>query len=564
MLAPSRASDPGVLDSGEGTHRPDEAPMLIALPWILAAFQQAKPASAPQAPRLVVMVIVDQLIPEQLQRLGPYLDGGFGRFLKQGAVFWTATVDYANTETGPGHATVATGRYPKSHGIVGNQFVDRELGQLVYCVGDANAHPVTADGSDATTGSVSPANLRGDALGDLLKAANAASKAVTIAGKDRAAVLLGGRKPDAAVWWDMRAGGFTTSTYYGDKLPDFVSVWNKAWSERAVGWEWTSELPGDPASFGTAPDDRPGESGRFGRTLPRRLPEQIDQLAGAVFSSPLIDYFTLELAALAVDTLHLGQDDVVDFLGLSLSGCDAVGHAHGPDSVEVTDLLLRDDRELGRLFARLDELVGAGRWVACLSADHGVLDLPEALRARGIGARRVPGSEMKALSTSVKEAVDALDTTGADLKFAFVEQGFYFDEAAATAAGLDPKSLREAIAAAAEETPDIAGAYTADELARPVDDPWMLLYERCMAPGRSPDVALRPEPWLLFEMAEGTSHGSPYPYDRRVPLAFLGPKVRAQGRFDAASPTDAVPTLLQLIGQAPPAAGLDGRVLDVD
>jgi hypothetical protein len=446
--------------------------MLIALPWLLHAFQQSKPA---EGPRLVVMVVVDQLVPEQLRRLAPHLEGGFGRFLQQGTVFWSATVDYANTETGPGHATIATGRYPKNHGIVANQYVDRERKQLVYCVGDASAHPLTGAGSDAATASVSPANLRGDALGDLLEAATPASMTVAIAGKDRSAVLLGGRKPDVAVWWDMRAGGFATSTYYGEKLPELVGVWNAAWQERALGWEWTPELPGDPAAYGTAPDDRPGESARFGRTLPRRLPEDPAQLAVAVFATPLVDYFTLELAALAVDTLHLGRDDAVDFLGISLSGCDVVGHANGPDSVEVTDLLLRDDKELGRLFARLDELVGAGRWVACLSSDHGVLDLPEALRARGVGARRVPGSELQALRASVKAAIDALNPGGADLGLVLGEQGFFFDEAVAGGAGIDPAALREAIAAAAEESRLVADAYTAEELARESDDPWMVL-----------------------------------------------------------------------------------------
>ena len=531
-----------------------------ALAALLLALQQPKTP----APRLVVMIAVDQLIPEQLQRLEARFAGGFRRFLDEGAVFWRATVDYACTETGPGHATLATGRWPLHHGIVRNQYFDRETRSMAYCVGDPEAHPVTSAGMDATKESVSPARLIGDGLGDLLERGAAGSKTVTIAGKDRSAVLLGGRAPDVALWWHQSAGGFSSSSHYGAKLPEFVEVWNGAWKERARGWKWTCELEGDLAVLGTAPDEREGESRRAGRTLPRTLPSDDGALAGAVLFSPLLDYFTIELALLALDSEALGQDDKVDFLGLSLSGCDFLGHSYGPDSVEVTDLLVRDDRDLGRLFRELDEKVGKGRWIACLSSDHGVLDLPEMLQGRQVGARRVKGSEESAMRKGVEEALDAAHPEHGDLGLSYGELGFTFDAEAAAAAGLEPAALRSLIAEAAEEAKWVAEAYTLEELlGKDASEPWLTLYRRCARADRAPDVALRPVPWLLFDVPEGTSHGSPYPYDRRVPLAFLGGKVKPQQRFDAASPTDAVPTLLVLAGMQPP-ADLDGRVLKVD
>lgn len=536
------------------------APLLVAfLPS--ASLQEAK---AEAAPRLVVMIVVDQLVPEQLQRLEGRFTGGFKRFLDEGATFWRATVDYANTETGPGHATLATGRWPRSHGIVGNQFFDRAARATVYCVGDPDAHPLTDAGLDAARPSASPVRLVGDALGDVIERHAAGSKTVTIAGKDRSAVLLGGRAPDAALWWQPGAGGFGSSSHYGEKCPEFVGVWNEAWRERARGWEWRCELEGDLTPLGTAPDDRAGESSRAGRTLPRTLPVEDGPLAGAVLFSPLLDFFTLELARLAVDAEELGGDDALDFLGISLSGCDILGHGYGPDSVEVTDLLVRNDRELGRFFAMLDERVGKGAWVACLSSDHGVLDLPEMLQARQVGARRVPGAELETIQKSVIEAIDVAHPEHGDLALAFGDLGFTFDEAAAGAAGIEPAALRALIAEAAEECDLVADAYTLEELlATDACDPWLELYRRSTRPGSGPDVALRPEPWLLFELPEGTSHGSPYPYDRRVPLAFVGGRVKPQQRFDAASPTDAVPTLLALLGIGAP-ADLDGRALKVD
>jgi hypothetical protein len=541
--------------------------MLIALAPLLLALQQPK---APAAPRLIVIIAVDQLIPEQLQRLEARFSGGFKRFLDEGAVFWRATVDYACTETGPGHATLATGRWPLHHGIVGNAYFDREARTTVYCVGDAGSHPVTSAGLDATKAGVSPANLIGDALGDLLERGAAGSKTVTIAGKDRSAVLMGGRAPEAALWWHPSIGGFASASAYGEALPKFAEVWNATWKGRARGWKWSCELEGDLAVLGTAPDEREGESRRAGRTLPRTLPSEDGPLAGAVLFSPLVDYFTVELGILALDSEGLGRDEAVDFLGLSLSGCDILGHGYGPDSVEVTDLLVRNDRELGRLFGTLDEKVGKGRWLACLSSDHGVLDLPELLRAQQVGARRVKGEDVVAMRKAVEEAIDVAHPGHPDLGLRFTELGFTLDPEAAAAAGIEPAALRALVAEAAEEAEWVEDAYTLEELLASdapdpaaSADPWLTLYRRCACTDRAPDVALRPEPWLLFDLPEGTSHGSPYPYDRRVPLAFLGGRVKAQQRFDAASPTDAVPTLLALAGLQPP-ADLDGRVLKVD
>lgn len=533
--------------------------MLHALTGLLLTLQRPQPA---ETPRLVVIVVVDQLVPEQLQRLAPVLTGGFKRFLDEGAVFWNATVDYAATETGPGHATIATGRYPSRHGIVGNLFLDDQSRATVYCVGDAEARALTDAGVEEARPGASPARRIGDSLGDLLAERKPGSKCLAIAGKDRSAILLAGRHPEAALWWNGVTGGFASSSYYGDKLPEFVGVWNSAWGERAGGWKWECSLTGDLARLGTQPDDQPGESSGGGRTLPRTLPTAGGPLAAAVMGSPLIDMFTLELATLAVDALALGQDDAPDYLGVSLSGCDLLGHAYGPTSVEVTDLLARDDRDLGRFFAQLDAGVGKGRWVACLTSDHGVLNLPEVLQARQVGARRVGGAEVAALRETVQDALDA--TFGdAELGLRYGELGFTLDEAKARAAGIEPAELRALVAEAARETKWVADAYTREELeAKTPRDAWVALYQKSWLTERCPDVTLRPDPWLLFDFPEGTSHGSPYPYDRRVPLAFLGGRVRPEQRFDAASPVDTVPTLLELLGLKPP-ADLDGRALHV-
>lgn len=543
---------------------------------LLSAVTTSGPFAPPpraQTPRLVVLVAVDQLIPEQLDRLTPLLEGGLGRFWQRGTVYRAAALEYAATETAPGHATFATGCRPATHGIVGNSFFDRSQGRSLYSVSDPGARKVTAAGAANSGVSVGPANLRVPGLGDHLAAAFPGSLTFAVSFKDRAAVAMGGRDPHLVLWWDRRAGGFASSTRYVETLPDFVLDWNDGWLDVAAGWRWEPSFEGDPSRYGTDADEREGEVpyGRFGVSFPYELPSMAGadveglrrQLAPRIYGVPLGDRFTVEMARRAVDELGLGADDAPDLLALSLSGCDVVGHANGPYSWEVTDLILRADRALGELFDHLDARVGEGRWIAALSADHGVLELPEALAARGVGARRVGRGEVGAMRGLVREALALVYPDDGELAVGFTGKGFTLDEAALRAAGLDPGDVRAIIAQAAAEAPHVAAAYTLEQLAGAgPGDGFLPLYRQGFDPQRSEDVLLRQGPWLLA-MPKGTSHGSPYPYDRRVPLALLGAPFPAQRRYDAADSMDAVPTLLEALGIAVP-EGLDGRVLPRD
>ncbi len=528
------------------------------------------PLPVPQeTPRLVVMVAVDQLIPEQLDRLSGELDGGLGRFWNSGTVLRSASLDYAHTETGPGHATYATGCLPRTHGIVANSFHDRAQGSAVYCVADEEARPVTSDGPGRGA-SVSPRNLLVPTLGDHLRAAFPAAKVFAISGKDRSAVLMGGASADCVLWWDQGSGGFSSSTHYGDQLADFVLGWNRGWIDVAQGWRWEPCFEGDPARWGTAPDERPGEVPRAGRTTfpyvleasGRTRDDVARKLAAGVYSTPLVDLFALEVARLAVEALDLGGDGVPDLLAVSLSACDVVGHAFGPYSWEVTDLVLRVDDALGELFDLLDERLGPGAWVASLSADHGVLELPEHLTARGVGARRIPLSELGAMQRAVREAVEL--EFGSDVRATYNGRGFVLDETALLSAGHDPAQVRATVALVAAESSCVAAAYTLEQLAgEGTSDGWLGLYRDGFRFARSMDVTLRFTPWSLRGMGRGTSHGSPYPYDRRIPLAFLGPGFPAVRKYIRASSTDAVPTLLTALGLDVP-DGLDGHSLNSD
>lgn len=549
---------------------PETVILLASLSLALAGPVHSSPQEAPSRPRLVVLLSVDQMIPEQLTRLEPAFSGGFARLLGEGTVFHSATLDYARTETGAGHTTLSTGCLPRSHGIVGNGFFDREAGRFQYCVEDPAVSSVTSGGTVEGKGQRSPRNLSRPTLGEHLQAQIRGAKVVSVSSKDRAAIGMGGRSDGLVLWWDKGGAGFVTSTWYANELPDFVDGWNSGWIERASGWEWAPDLPADVEQLGTAADERPGERSFGGRGV--RMPYTLGdgskpaRLAGEVYQTPLTDRFTARMGRTAMRELGLGLDDQTDLLAMSFSGCDVVGHAFGPYSREVTDLLLQLDLELGALFDELDERVGRGRWVAALSADHGVLPLPEHARTLGLPAARVARDEVGAFTRTVSEALS--EALGGRVRVYLRDGGLVMDRR-------DLAKLEVTVGAACDvlvpmveglvpSTTWLAGAHDhravaalgADELGVSI------LLRNTYFPGRSPDVVLLQEPGVLLYSSNGTSHGSHHMYDRRVPLVFLGAGVTAASRFDRVGPEDAAPTLLGLIGCEVPEA-FDGVDLEL-
>lgn len=536
----------------------------------------ARPAEPRRdAARLLVLVAVDQLIPEQLERLRPWLGGGFGRFLREGQLWRNAEHQHANTETGPGHATLGTGVHPSRSGIVANAWLSRE--GSVYCCADELARDVSSDGLAADAGSVSGRQLLVPGLAEHLRARHPGSRSVGISVKDRSAILSAGQRATWAFWWDRGGRGFVTSDAYGVELPEWVRAWNQGWPEQLLvegGYVWEPGFPTDFEGSGTAPDERPGEMRQGGSSsFPHRAPAvaggnagpaDLQRLARWATASPLGDRFVAELATRAVESLELGADAEPDLLAVSFSACDIVGHLYGPYSQEVTSVLLAADATLAELFAALDERVGPGRWVAALSADHGVLELPESLAERGVDAHRVSSTDLGGALEELRPGI--AERFGADFHLRFSGEGVLLDREAMATAGVDAKAVRRAYAdALLERVPWLARAYTADELSTPVadvrSDPLRAVVARSFHPERSPDVLLVTRPWTLLDAGVGTSHGSPYPYDRGVPLAFYGPGTPAETRFDPCATVDLLPTLMHRAGLPVP-EGLDGRVLD--
>ncbi|PYP75405.1 MAG: hypothetical protein DMD35_21430 [Gemmatimonadetes bacterium] len=359
-------------------------------------------------PRLVVMIVVDQFREPYLERYGDLFTGGFRRLLDQGRLYTRATHDHAITETAVGHATLATGVYPMRHGIVANEWQERTPKGLVD-VSNVDDSTVKIVGSPTLTG-VSPHYLMRTGLADWIVAANPRSQVASVSAKDRAAVQPAAHAKGQVYWFEPRAGRFVTSTYYRDRYP--------AWSDEFTARElprfardsvWASTIPA--AALGRASADTvPWEADGVHTSFPHRFVDEghPGEYWSWFSATPMLDAATLAYARTMVSSLGLGRDDAPDFLNVSLSQTDRVGHTYGPLSREQLDNLLRLDRELGEFFTFLDRTVGAGRWVVGLSADHGSLVAPETPWPGERAGRRGTAEEKKML-TAIRDSAAKLE-----------------------------------------------------------------------------------------------------------------------------------------------------------
>ncbi|NNF27959.1 MAG: hypothetical protein HKN73_12110 [Gemmatimonadetes bacterium] len=486
----------------------------------------------PQSPALVVVVVVDQLGADLLERYGADFRSGLRRLLDGGFHFSEATHDHGITETSPGHATISTGTSPSQHGMVSNLWFVRNAQGAWEQVENVIDTAVRITGAESLAGS-SPVALMQPALGDWLVERDPASRVVSVSGKDRAAILLAGQGRHTVYWFEPHLERFATSTYYRDTDPDWVLEFNEGVAERLTAdGEWTLRVPADLLPS-TRPDSASFEGDGVHTEFPHRYAAEGDT-ASADFgvwwsSTPYLDRETTSLAIQALEEMELGQRSSPDLLAVSLSATDRVGHAYGPGSVEQLDNLLRLDEELGRLLDALDASVG-GEYALVLTADHGVSEAPEVLTARGIPARRL----------TREEASEFNQRAGADLQ----------------SHGSDPERLAAALAQTARAEDWIAAAWTEDELPERAEaDSLASLMFRSLYRGRAAgllsrygvQMILTPHT-LLWAWPRGTDHGSPYLYDRRVPLIFYGSGIESGLLGGHASTRSIAPTLAGILG----------------
>lgn len=500
--------------------------------WSCPAAPPAPPL-APDAPRLILFVAIDQARADYLERFRPLLRHGLRRLLEESVDFTAAHHDHANTSTSPGHATLATGRHPSGNGIVGNYWVDRETGKDVYAASDEN-------------GVRSPARLLASTLGDWQKAASPRSLVFAAAGKDRSAVLLGGRRADGVFWFDDDSGDFVTSSYY----PDRERPWLEAFlAERHVDrhfgevWEPLPEVVEHAAEYGVEALDE----GIFRTDFPHPIggaslaPDW--SFYNGVYGSPLVDAYLADFAQALIAGEGLGEDDYPDVLLLSFSALDGVGHRYGPDSPELLDALLRLDLVLGELLDFVDARIGLDRVLVTLSSDHGVGPVPEVLAAHGGDGRRFGAAEIRC----VQEAGNRLREEMGDEDW--ILDDFYLDARLAEERGVELGTLEDALRRHLEECPGIARVWTRSELlAGSTDDPMARLFVHAFHPERSADLMVELEPNVLPYSTVRANHGTPHPYDTHVPWLLRLPGGQGREVAERVHTVDVAPTVAALIG----------------
>lgn len=546
------------------------AALLLSTPALHA--QTPKPAATRKAatearPKLVVVLVVDQMRADYVDRFRGRWKGGLKRLLDDGAWFRAAAYPYASTETCVGHATISTGALPSSHGMVANAWWERDQQQMVSCTSDPKVTNSAYAGGTAKGGD-SAWRMQLPSFAEELKfQTGGATRVVTFSLKARSAITMAGHKADAVTWFETSSGSWVTSSPYGT-MPFVEEFVKQRPASDDYGKTWSLSLPEsaylyDQNATGAATIE--GWSTTFPHPL--RGKEESSSPDATFYAqwstSPFADTYLTKLAEAAIDSLGLGKSGGTDYLGVGYSSVDYVGHTFGPRSWEIQDILARLDSDLAELFAHLDQKVGKANYLVALTADHGVAPIPADMQRTGFDAGVLNLAELK---DRLEKALEPFNyakpaiarIAGNELYFA---QGVYGQ------LKQDPAAMK-AVIDAALTMPGVATVYRAEELigGNTTFSQNRRAVELNFFPGRSGDLYILQRPyWLTESSAEGskrytgTGHGTPYFYDQRVPLFFMGFGVQPGEYFQEVTPADIAPTLAALTGVT--LAASDGRVL---
>ncbi len=554
--------------------------LLFAILVIALFFTFLSPSHAGNKPKLILQITVDQLrgdLPTRYyDRLG---EGGLRYLLDKGVVFNNAHHAHANTETIVGHVTLATGAHPSEHGMIGNIWFDRSTGVTTYNIEDPN-HKLLTEGADvdasteidptqkaASSDGRSPASILTTTFSDELSSLTAGkAKVFGISVKDRGAVSMAGHS-GKAFWFSKSTNEFVTSSYYYKKYPQWVVDWNaKKLPEQYSGKAWELMHPVDTYLFADR-DDQEWEFdlAGYGRTFPHQFNTPDNKYYSTYLTiSPAGDELTLEFTKAAIDAEQIGSDDITDFLGVSFSATDYIGHFFGTSSLESEDNILRLDRTLANLFAFIDKKIGLDNTLIVLSADHGAPEAPGYLKSMGI-----PTGYVSPDTWDKKPAIDRIKSKfgmSGKLIEGYDHPYIYLSNEVIGNSKIDLLALEKAIVDELVRFPGVSTAVSSTALARGVVADNYLT--RTMAnnyhPKRSGNVYVVFDPGWFINDLDGLSaavvHGSPWPYDTFVPIIFAGHKLKPQTVSRRVHTVDVAPTLANIVGAKPP-SGASGEVL---
>lgn len=557
LLSPSlRAQPADELVITPGARKPGAAP----------AAAKAKPVSAGAAatplrgPKLVVLLVADQFRADTMTRYRALLGNAGLLRLARGA---TAVGHHGqqNTYTGPGHALIATGAYGYLNGVTQNKWFNRAGGRSEAMMFDAEAR-VLGEKNGGPEEETSPRNLVGTTIFDELRMVSSASKVVSIALKGRGSLLLGGHLGSAYFFSDQ-FGGFTTSSYYTQDLPDWVKRWNaRKLGDASFGQKWDRLLP---ANLYQGSDDGPneGEVKGMGKTFPHALTGGLNAPGPAYYeaithASTGLD-LEVDFALTALADEQLGQRGVTDVLAISVSGTDLAGHIYGPNSHEYQDMVARLDRAVAKLLGELDRRFAASDYMVLFTADHGAVPIPEVMAQQRLLAGRIKKATIKA---TVNKALTERFGAG-EWVVALEDPSVYLDANLIAKAKVDPQLVEEEAGKAALSIPGMLGFVTRSQILRGAIPPTEAARAvvRSYFPARGGDVVLLTAPYYFWgkygEKNAGSTHGSFYRYDTDVPVMFMGSNF-APGNHGVIEMVDVTATLAHVLNLTPPPA-CEGR-----
>lgn len=537
--------------------------ILIILVGCFSSFSISQKDKKP--PKLVIGIVIDQMCYEYLYRYkAKFSDSGFVKLMNEGTNCRNTQYNYVPTYTGPGHASIYTGTTPANHGIIANQWYIKHEGKSLNCVGDSKAKTV---GSESENGKCSPHNLFSNTITDQLKLTYKEAKVISVSLKDRSAILPGGHLSDGSYWFDKSTGDFITSDFYKATLPKWVMDFNQVnYPEKTMEKQWETLYP--LASYTESDkDNSPYEVVFPGKKTPT-FPYDLDLIPkNKQFNyftyTPYANTFLTDFALQSIRSEQMGMDLTTDFLCISYSSTDILGHAFGPYSVEIEDMYLRLDKEVARLIQTLESTVGKDDFILFLTADHAVVPVPQYLTDKNLpGGYLNLGFNIEALNSELKEVF------GAPLIQSYLNNNIYLDDKTMSLLAIDKLDVVRLIQKKIQSWEGVKAVYNSSDLQSPdLKSEWAEMVQQGYVFERSGDLIFILHPGYLTKDKDvqgvGTSHGSAFNYDTHVPLLWYGKGIPRQEIFRRINITDIAATLTYFLNVQRPNATTGEPILEV-
>lgn len=515
---------------------------------------------AQQRPKLVVGIVVDQMKMEYLYRFSDdFTPNGFNRLISNGYTFHNMHYNYMPTYTAPGHASIYTGATPSTHGIIGNDWYNKATGKDLYCTDDLSVTTL-GDGTDKE-GAMSPKNLLSTTITDELRmATNFKGKVIGLSIKDRGAILPAGHFANWAFWYS-KTGAFISSTFYGTSLPDWLTDFNN--EKRYLnyinkGWSLLKPL----SAYNESLADDNAYEGKLDKANPPVFPYDLNKMykekgADVLRTTPFGNDLLADLAMKTIEKEQLGKDDTTDFLAVSFSSTDYIGHTFGPRSIELQDTYLRLDETIAQFLNYLDKTVGKDNYLLFLTADHAGAENPNYLKDNKYNVKNI----------STKDIVEALnkhsiDTYGVNLVLDYSNFNIYFDKNIIKDKGLDLSKVKQSFKDFLMTQEQVKRVYTEEEiLSSTGNDYYLNFIAKGYDPQQNGELVVLDKTGYMEYQATGTTHGSPNSYDTHVPLLFYGWNVSKGEEYSKKHITQIAPTLSQML-KIPFPNGTESEVLE--